>query len=41
MKRYERFSERLALTVAMIVLIMFIVVMGGAAFKRFRSGENV
>lgn len=41
MKRYERFSERLALAVAMIVLIMFIVVMGGAAFKRFRSGENV
>lgn len=39
--RFQSFSERVALTVAMLVLAVYVVVMGGAAFSRFRNGENI
>lgn len=39
--RFQSFSERVALAVAMLVLAVYVVVMGGAAFSRFRNGENI
>lgn len=41
MKRFDKFSERLAFTVAMFMFACYVVVMGGAAFARFRNGESV